>query len=109
MQASVPLGVDDITRIEIENSICREGGPLPECFTFPMEHVLCLLEEVTHFILCHLKGLPLMTPTERFLMTWTITCWDVGSGHLLEVICNSVPSHRVEGVAYCRLPNRFHD
>lgn len=46
MQASIPLGVDDITRIEIENSICREGGPLPECFTFPMEHVLFLLEEV---------------------------------------------------------------
>ena len=46
MQASVPLGVDDITRIEIENSICREGGPLPDCFSRPMEHVLCLLEEV---------------------------------------------------------------
>lgn len=50
MQASVPLGVDDVTRIEIENSICREGGPLPECFTYPMEHVLCLLEEVTHLM-----------------------------------------------------------
>lgn len=49
MQASAPLGVDDITRIEIENSICREGGPLPECFTYPMEHVLCLLEEVHVF------------------------------------------------------------
>ena len=50
MQASVPLGVDDITRIEIENSICREGGPLPECFTYPMEHVLFLLEEVRHLM-----------------------------------------------------------
>lgn len=49
MQASAPLGVGDITRIEIENSICREGGPLPECFTYPMEHVLCLLEEVHVF------------------------------------------------------------
>ncbi|CAH3021848.1 unnamed protein product [Porites evermanni] len=46
MQASVPLGVDDITRIEIENKICREGGPLPDCFSCLMEHVLCLLEEV---------------------------------------------------------------
>ena len=46
MQASAPLGVDDITRIEIENKICREGGPLPDCFSCPMEHVLCLLEEV---------------------------------------------------------------
>ena len=59
MQASVPLGVDDISRIEIENSICREGGPLPECFTYPMEHVLCLLEEVTYF-------------KERFQIIWTI-------------------------------------
>lgn len=46
MQATVPLGFDDVTRIETENNICREGGPLPECFTNPMEHVLCLLEEV---------------------------------------------------------------
>lgn len=46
MQASVPLGVDDVTRIEIENNICREGGPLPDCFSAPMEHVLCILEEV---------------------------------------------------------------
>ena len=46
MQAVIPLGVDDVTRIEIENSICREGGPLPDCFELPMEHVLCLLEEV---------------------------------------------------------------
>lgn len=46
MQASLPLGVDDMTRIEIENNICREAGPLPDCFSSPMEHVLCLLEEV---------------------------------------------------------------
>ena len=46
MQAVTPLGVDDVTRIEIENSICREGGPLPDCFELPMENVLCLLEEV---------------------------------------------------------------
>lgn len=46
MQASLPLGVDDATRIEIENSICREGGPLSDCFSSPMELVLCLLEEV---------------------------------------------------------------
>ncbi|XP_048583112.1 A-kinase anchor protein 10, mitochondrial [Nematostella vectensis] len=46
MQASLPLGFDDVTRIHIENSICREGGPLPECFAIPMEHILCLLEEV---------------------------------------------------------------
>ena len=46
MQARIPLGVDDVTRIEIENSICREGGTLPDCFALPMEHVLYLLEEV---------------------------------------------------------------
>ena len=46
MQASLPLGFDDVTRIDVENSICHEGGPLPECFSTPLEHILCLLEEV---------------------------------------------------------------
>ncbi|KAK3737453.1 hypothetical protein QZH41_008339 [Actinostola sp. cb2023] len=46
MQANLPLGFDDITRIEIENNICREGGPLPDCLSIPLEHILCLLEEV---------------------------------------------------------------
>ena len=46
MQASNSLGVSDETRIRIENKICREGGPLPECFEEPMENVLTLLEEV---------------------------------------------------------------
>ena len=46
MQASNSLGVSDETRIHIENKICREGGPLPECFEEPMENVLTLLEEV---------------------------------------------------------------
>ncbi|XP_046841261.1 A-kinase anchor protein 10, mitochondrial-like [Xenia sp. Carnegie-2017] len=46
MQASNSLGVGDETRIRIENKICRDGGPLPECFEEPMENVLTLLEEV---------------------------------------------------------------
>ena len=46
MQASHSLGVSDETRISIENKICREGGPLPDCFEEPMENVLTLLEEV---------------------------------------------------------------
>ncbi|XP_028400711.1 A-kinase anchor protein 10, mitochondrial-like [Dendronephthya gigantea] len=46
MQATNSLGVSDETRIRIENKICREGGPLPECFEEPMENVLTLLEEV---------------------------------------------------------------
>ncbi|CAB4038255.1 A-kinase anchor 10, mitochondrial, partial [Paramuricea clavata] len=46
MQASNSLGVSDETRIRIENKICREGGPLPDCFEEPMENVLTLLEEV---------------------------------------------------------------
>ena len=53
MQASLPLGVDDMTRIEIENNICREAGPLPDCFSSPMEHVLCLFEEVCLVSLVH--------------------------------------------------------
>ena len=46
MQASNSLGVSDETRIRIENKICREEGPLPDCFEEPMENVLTLLEEV---------------------------------------------------------------
>jgi A-kinase anchor protein 10 len=52
MQASNSLGVSDETRIRIENKICREGGPLPDCFEEPMENVLTLLEEVTFTSLC---------------------------------------------------------
>ena len=48
MQASHSLGVSDETRIRIENKICREEGPLPDCFEEPMENVLTLLEEVIH-------------------------------------------------------------
>lgn len=46
MQATHSLGVSDQTRIRIENKICREGGPLPDCFEEPMENILTLLEEV---------------------------------------------------------------
>lgn len=64
MQASLPLGVDDMARIEIENNICREAGPLPDCFSSPMEQVLCLLEEVclvslvVHFLLDNVDNFP---------------------------------------------------
>ena len=50
MQASNSLGVSDETRIRIENKICREGGPLPECFEEPMENVLTLMEEVIEIL-----------------------------------------------------------
>ena len=53
-----------MTRIEIENNICREAGPLPDCFSSPMEQVLCLLEEVglvslvVHFFLDNVDNIP---------------------------------------------------
>eukprot|EP00118_Oscarella_pearsei_P005358 m.24577 g.24577 ORF g.24577 m.24577 type:complete len:571 (+) comp28646_c0_seq4:43-1755(+) len=33
LQATHPVGFDDQARFEVENSICREGGPLPMCFS----------------------------------------------------------------------------
>ncbi|KAF0302035.1 A-kinase anchor protein 10, mitochondrial [Amphibalanus amphitrite] len=36
LQAVCPLGFGQETRTELELNICREGGPLPECFLRPM-------------------------------------------------------------------------
>lgn len=33
LQATQPVGFDDRVRFEVENNICREGGPLPTCFS----------------------------------------------------------------------------
>ncbi|XP_064647696.1 A-kinase anchor protein 10, mitochondrial-like isoform X2 [Lineus longissimus] len=40
LQASSPLGFDDKVRFEVESNICREGGPLPDCFHRPRGIVL---------------------------------------------------------------------
>ncbi|XP_045171774.2 A-kinase anchor protein 10, mitochondrial-like [Mercenaria mercenaria] len=40
LQAVSPLGFPQSIRFEIEGNICREGGPLPDCFSKPRKIVL---------------------------------------------------------------------
>ncbi|XP_046389808.1 A-kinase anchor protein 10, mitochondrial isoform X2 [Ischnura elegans] len=44
LQATNPLGVSAAVRLEVEQNICREGGPLPTCFNKPMAIVHRALE-----------------------------------------------------------------
>ncbi|XP_006908477.1 A-kinase anchor protein 10, mitochondrial [Pteropus alecto] len=46
LQATHSLGFDDIVRLEIESNICREGGPLPNCFTTPLRQAWTTMEKV---------------------------------------------------------------
>ncbi|XP_041348030.1 A-kinase anchor protein 10, mitochondrial-like [Gigantopelta aegis] len=46
LQATEPLGFDDKTRFEVEGNICREAGPLPDCFAKPRDIVLHTLDKV---------------------------------------------------------------
>uniref|UniRef100_A0A8C8J8V9 RGS domain-containing protein n=1 Tax=Oncorhynchus tshawytscha TaxID=74940 RepID=A0A8C8J8V9_ONCTS len=46
LQATKPLGFDDSVRMEIESNICREGGPLPDCFTTPLRQAWTTMEKV---------------------------------------------------------------
>ncbi|XP_064208361.1 A-kinase anchor protein 10, mitochondrial isoform X3 [Anguilla rostrata] len=46
LQATNPLGFDDLVRLEIESNICREGGPLPTCFTTPLRQAWTTMEKV---------------------------------------------------------------
>ncbi|XP_067113255.1 A-kinase anchor protein 10, mitochondrial [Osmerus mordax] len=46
LQATNPLGFDDAVRMEIESNICREGGPLPDCFTTPLRQAWTTMEKV---------------------------------------------------------------
>ncbi|CAB1352509.1 unnamed protein product, partial [Coregonus sp. 'balchen'] len=46
LQATNPLGFDDSVRMEIESNICREGGPLPYCFTTPLRQAWTTMEKV---------------------------------------------------------------
>uniref|UniRef100_A0A4W3IG37 A-kinase anchoring protein 10 n=1 Tax=Callorhinchus milii TaxID=7868 RepID=A0A4W3IG37_CALMI len=45
LQATNPLGFDDSVRLEIESNICREGGPLPDCFTTPLRQAWTTMEK----------------------------------------------------------------
>ncbi|KAG8590655.1 hypothetical protein GDO81_006831 [Engystomops pustulosus] len=46
LQATHPLGFDDSVRMEIESNICREGGPLANCFTTPLRQAWTTMEKV---------------------------------------------------------------
>ncbi|KAG8450391.1 hypothetical protein GDO86_002880 [Hymenochirus boettgeri] len=46
LQATHPLGFGDSVRLEIESNICREGGPLPACFTTPLRQAWTTMEKV---------------------------------------------------------------
>ncbi|CAL1534676.1 unnamed protein product [Lymnaea stagnalis] len=46
LQATNPVGFDDKMRFEIEGNICREGGPLPGCFTKAKNIVLKIIDKV---------------------------------------------------------------
>nr|XP_020456271.1 A-kinase anchor protein 10, mitochondrial [Monopterus albus] len=46
LQATNPLGFGDFVRMEIESNICREGGPLPDCFTTPVRQAWTTMEKV---------------------------------------------------------------
>ncbi|XP_068600699.1 A-kinase anchor protein 10, mitochondrial [Brachionichthys hirsutus] len=46
LQATNPLGFGDSVRMEIESNICREGGPLPNCFTTPLRQAWTTMEKV---------------------------------------------------------------
>uniref|UniRef100_A0A673MJ16 A-kinase anchor protein 10, mitochondrial-like n=1 Tax=Sinocyclocheilus rhinocerous TaxID=307959 RepID=A0A673MJ16_9TELE len=46
LQATNPLGFGDSVRMEIESNICREGGPLPDCFNTPIRQAWTTMEKV---------------------------------------------------------------
>ncbi|XP_062588041.1 A-kinase anchor protein 10, mitochondrial-like [Saccostrea cucullata] len=48
LQASHPLGFDDKTRFEVEGNICREEGPLPDCFA-KTQHIVYRTMEKSFF------------------------------------------------------------
>ncbi|XP_054713208.1 A-kinase anchor protein 10, mitochondrial-like [Uloborus diversus] len=45
LQATTPLGFSDEVRCEVETNICREGGPLPDCFVKPVKILMQYLEK----------------------------------------------------------------
>ena len=40
---------DDRVRLEAENNICREGGPLPDCFATPRALIFGRMEQVYYY------------------------------------------------------------
>lgn len=46
LQAANPLGFPDSVRFDVEGNICREEGPLPDCFAKPRAIILQTIEKV---------------------------------------------------------------
>lgn len=46
LQARAPLGFSDAVRFEVEQNICREEGPRPDCFESSSLIVLNVLDKV---------------------------------------------------------------
>ncbi|XP_064460446.1 A-kinase anchor protein 10, mitochondrial-like isoform X2 [Ornithodoros turicata] len=52
LQATSPLGFSDAIRLEVEQNICREEGPLPNCFEKPVMILMQHMEKnhLRHFL-----------------------------------------------------------
>lgn len=46
MQATQTVRFDDKVRLTVESNICRESGPLPDCFQLPLQLVLQRMQQV---------------------------------------------------------------
>ncbi|XP_014670762.1 PREDICTED: A-kinase anchor protein 10, mitochondrial-like [Priapulus caudatus] len=46
LQATSPLGFSQAVRFEVESNICREDGPLPDCFDQPLKIVLHTMDQM---------------------------------------------------------------
>lgn len=64
LQATNPLGFGDSVRMMIESNICREGGPLPDCFTTPLRQAWTTMEKVRFPDCCPTKSS--LNVTQRF-------------------------------------------
>lgn len=45
LQATCPVGFSDAIRFEVEQNICREDGPLPDCFEKPLKIIFHYLQK----------------------------------------------------------------
>ena len=58
MKCEQQLIADDKLRIVLENNICRDGGPQPNCFCIPMAYAWTVLSEVILFLFIFKKKCP---------------------------------------------------
>ena len=56
MKCSQQLISDDKLRIVLENNICREEGPQPNCFCIPMAYAWTALSEVRNVFVTHVNS-----------------------------------------------------